>query len=437
MVKPSLTTVIRRLGNRPHFHNPAPSMKKNGLLLGHKVGRLDDKPASTELTKRIVGLDDDIFAPTVAQRGGGYGPLPLDPITSRPWSPLEETWSGRFSLQCFFHDAGLAARASSGTPGRPEGIDVLPDDERQHFRELLTAALNRVSALENTVTEQFADLTLCRAQIADLCNMRNQQAAELQAAQNESERLTESVAALHEAAIERESEIATAMHKLMLSDNDRLALRAQLDNATSYSTELSQRLLEVNMLLNDKETAVASNQEQFDRLNEAFTETQVEKRELAALIEELKHRHRHELDDQRARFKGLLDRIKIVVAKRDQEIKGLENARANLAARCDGLVKSVGALESAQQQLQAQIDSRTTFIGLLESQLRAERETAKRQIDELNAELERVRSEHAVAERALEEICKDIALLLPELAVRRSRIGKPRLEIATSHMKAA
>ena len=412
-------------------------MKENGILLGHKVGRLDEKPASTELTKNIVGLDDDIFAPMNAQRGGGYGALPLDPITSRPWSPLEETWSGRFSLQCFFHDAGLGARASSGTPGRPEGIDVLPDDERQHFRELLTVALNRVSVLENTVTEQSADLTLCRAQIADLCNIRNQQAAELQAAQNETERLTESVAALQETAIERESEAAAAMHKLRLSDNDRLALRAQLDDALNYSTELSQRLLEVNMLLNDKETAVASTQEQFDRLNEAFTETQAEKRELAALIEELKHRHRNELNDQRARFEGVLGRIKIVVAKRDQEIKRLEKAHSNLAGRYDGLVKSVGALESKQQQMQAKIDSRTGLIELLESQLRAERETAERQIDESNAALQRVRSEHAVAERALEEICKDIALLLPELAVRRSRIGKPRFEVATSHMKAA
>jgi chromosome segregation ATPase len=151
----------------------------------------------------------------------------------------------------------------------------------------------------------------------------------------------------------------------------------------------------------------------------------------------LKHRHRHELNDQRARFEGVLGRIKIVVAKRDQEIKRLDKARSNLAGRYDGLVKSVGALESAQQQMQAKVDSRTRLIELLESQLRAERETAERKIDESNAELQRVRSEHAVAERALEEICKDIALLLPELAVRRSRIGKPRFEVATSHMKAA
>ena len=413
-------------------------MKNNGFLLGQELGRLDDRPASTEPAKSIVGLDDDVFAPPEAQCGGGYGPLPLDPITSRPWSPLEETWSGRLSLQCFFHDAGLGAGASSGsTPGRPERINVLPDDERQRFRELLTVALNRVSVLENTVAEQSAELTLRGTQIADLCDIRDQQAAELQAAHDENDRLTESIAALQEAAIKRESEGAAAMHKLRLSDNDRLALRAQLDNATRYSTELSQQMLEVNMMLNDKETAAASNQERFDRLNEAFTETQVEKRNLGALVEELKHRHRNELNDQRARFEGLLGQIKIVVAKRDQEIKGLKKARSDLAGRCDGLVESVGALESAQQQMQAKIDSRTRLIELLESQLRAQRETAERQIDGLSAELQRLRSEHAAAERALEEICKDIALLLPGLAVRRSRISKPRFVVATSHMKAA
>jgi chromosome segregation ATPase len=437
MVKPSLTAVIRRLGHRPHFHNPAASMKKNGLLPGHRPDWLDETPASTALTKDIVGLDDDIFAPMNAQRGGGHGPLPLEPITSRPWSPLGETWSGRLSLQCFFHDAGLGTMASSRKPDPPERIGVLPDNERRRFRELLTVALNRVSVLENMVTEQSADLTLCRAQIADLCNKCNQQAAELRAAQNESERLTESVAALQQTAIEQESEAAAAMHKLGLSDNDRLALQAQLDDALNHSAELSQRLLEANMLLNDKETAVASTQEQFDRLNEAFAETQAEKGELAGLIEELKHRHRDELNDQRERFEALLGRMKIVVAKRDQEIKRLEKARANLAGQYNGVVKSVEVLKSAQDQLQAKIDSRTGLIGLLESQLRAERETAERRIDELNAELRRVRAEHADAEHALEEICKDITLLLPEFAVRRARTGKPRLEVATPQMKAA
>lgn len=437
MVKPSLTAVIRRLGHRPHFHNPAASMKKNSLHPGHKPDWLDETQASTELSMDIVGLDDDIFAPMNAQRGGGYGPLPLEPITSRPWSPLEETWSGRLSLQCFFYDAGLGTRASSHKPDPPERAAVLPDNERRRFRELLTVALNRVSVLENMVTEQSADLTLCRAQIADLCNKCNQQAAELQAAQIESERLTESVATIQATAIERECEAAAAKHQLEVSDSDRLALQAQLDGALSHSAELSQQLLEANMLLNDKETAVASTQEQFDRLNEAFAEAQSEKRELAALIEELKHRHGNELDDQRVRFEALLGRIKAVVAKRDQEIKRLEKTRSDLAGRYDSAVKSVEVLKNAQDQLQAKIDSRTGLIGLLESQLRAERETAERRIDELKAELQRVRSEHADAERALEEICKDITLLLPEFAARRGWTAKPRLEVATSQMRAA
>ena len=133
--------------------------------------------------------------------------------------------------------------------------------------------------------------------------MRNQQAAELQAAKNESERLSESVSALQATAAERESEAAAAQQELMLSGNERLAMQAQLDDSLNYSAELSQRLLEVNMQLNDKETAIASTQEQFDRLNEAFAEVHAEKRELAALVEELKDRYRNELHDQRARLK--------------------------------------------------------------------------------------------------------------------------------------
>ena len=133
----------------------------------------------------------------------------------------------------------------------------------------------------------------------------------------------------------------------------------------------------------------------------------------------------------------MIGRIKGVVAKRDLEIKRLEKAHAALGERCNDLVKSVEVLKSAEQQLQAKIDSRTGLVGILESQLRAERETAERKIAELKAELQRVGAEHAGAERALEEICNDITLLLPEFAERRIRGGKPRFEVAASHMEAA
>ena len=412
-------------------------MKSNSQTHDRRPSWRDARPAATESTKSIVGLDDDIFAPANAQRAKAQGPLPLGPITSRPWSPLDESWSGKLSLQCFFHDAGLGVGASSNTLSQPERTDVPHDDERQRFRELLAVALNRVSVLENTVTEQSADLALCRAQIADLCDMRNQQAAELQAAKNEIEQLTESAAAFQAEAAERESEVADALHRLTLADNDRAASQTQLDDTLNHSAGLSQRLLEVNMLLNDRETAIASKQEQFDRLNEALVEVEAEKRELEIVVDDLRHQHRHELKAQSARFEALLGRIKVVVAKRNEEIQSLKDAHSALEGRCNELVKSIEVMKSAEQRLQAKIDSRTGLVGILESQLRAEREHAERTIDELKAELQRVRSDHAGAERTLEEICKDITLLLPEFAARRNWGAKPRFEVAASQMQAA
>jgi chromosome segregation ATPase len=413
-------------------------MNKHDFLLGHGSAWRGKSPASTEQPKRVVGLDDEIFAPAGTHQGGGQGPLPLEPITGRPWSPLEETWSGDLNLQCFFQDAGLAGKAAPDRqPRLPEELNNLSGGERQRFRELLAAALNRVGVLENIVTEQSAELSLCRSQIADLCGRNKEQAVDLQAAQDESMRLTETIVALERTVAERETEVADANRKLALAEGERQESQVKLSGAMKRTTELSQRLLEANILANDKDTATASIHEQIDNLQEALARAQAEKRELAGEIEEINHTHRGALADQRERFEELLGQIKVALAKRDHDIKRLEKARAALAKRCDGLAKSIEVLKCSELQLLAKIDSRGSLVGILESQLRSEREIAERRAGELTAELQRVRAEHAASERALEEICRDITFLLPEFSTQFGRINKPGLVVAASRMKAA
>jgi len=412
-------------------------MKDMPFLLGHKFSRLDEKSASTGLNKNIAKFDHDIRAPWSPTRAGDDGHLPKQQLTNTSWATRDETWDASRSLECFFQHAGLVGRASSGAPRVPAVVDASRDEECQRYKELLGVALNRVGMLEKIVAEQSAKLTRYFSQVADLSNKRNQRAAELEAAQEENNRLTESLVTLQETANQRDTELAVAIEKLTSCDNDRLALQTQLDNALKDSMELSEQLLDVNMMLNDRETSAASTQEQLDRLTAALTEAQAQKRELAALIEEIKRRHCNGMNEQRARFEDLLGQAKGAVAKRDQELKELEAAHSILAGRYDCVVGSVGALENAHQQMQDKIDAQARLIEALESELDASRETAERQIDKSNAELQRMRAEHAVAEHALEEICKDISLLLPDLAMRRNRTGKPRYEIAMSLMKAA
>jgi len=291
------------------------------------------------------------------------------------------------------------------------------DAEGRRWPELPIGPRNRIITLESKIAEQSAELNQRCTQVADLCNIREQQAIELHDACDQIDRLSESIAGLQVTIVQHETETAAAKQKLILLDKERFILRAQLDKAKVECADLLQRSLRAETAHNDKDMIIASTQEKIENLKEKLAATPAT---LATAIEEANTRHRHELNQQRAHFDNQIKKLEGVVAKRDMLLKDLEIARAGFAERCNDLSKTVSVLESARQFAQERIELQTGHIQALETMSRIEREAMELKIKELTVELQCERVERSVAERMSAAIRKNIILLLPRLAARRN-----------------
>jgi chromosome segregation ATPase len=295
------------------------------------------------------------------------------------------------------------------------------DAEGRCWPELPIISQNRIVTLESKIAKQSAELTQRCTQVADLCNIREQQAIELHDACDQIDRLSESIAGLQGTIMQYETETAAAKQKLILLDNERFALRAQLDKVKVECADLLQRSLRAETALNDKNIVIASAQEKIENLKAKLIAIPAETIRLTTAIkEEANTRNRHELNQQRAYFDNQVKKLEGVVAKRDMLLKDLEIARAELSERCNDLSKTVSVLESARQFAQERIELQTGHIQAFETMSRIEREAMELKIKELTVELQCERVERSVAERMSAAIRKNIVLLLPRLAARRN-----------------
>jgi chromosome segregation ATPase len=319
--------------------------------------------------------------------------------------------------------------------GMFEETESALDAEGRRWPRLSTVSRDRVSELESTITKLSAELILRCTQVADLYNIRQQQANELLIACDEIDSLSKSIDALHNTMTQREIEATTTGQKLIQLDKENITLRLELERALKESAKLLQRLLEVETAFNDREITIVSTQEKNSQLKAEMTTTRAESIRLAAAIEKENQRHCNELNQQSAHFKDQIRKIEGIAAERSMQVKDLEEARAKLANRCDDLTKTVDALKSARQNARKKIESQT--VEVLETLLRIEKESAEIKITELTAELQRARLEHSAAERASAGIRENIVLLLPKLAALRSLPTSSELDTSISHNNAA
>jgi chromosome segregation ATPase len=308
------------------------------------------------------------------------------------------------------------------------------DAEGRRWPELPSVPQNRIATLESKIAEQSAELTQRCTQVADLCNIREQQAIELHDACDQIDRLSESIAGLQVTIVQHETETAAAKQKLILLDKERFVLRAQLDKAKVECADLLQRSLRAETAHNDKDMIIASTQEKIENLKAKLAATPAT---LATAIEEANTRHRHELNQQRAHFDNQIKKLEGVVVRRDMLLKDLEIARAELAERCSDLSKTVTALESTRQLAQERIELQTGHIQAIETLFRIEREAMELKIKGLTVELQRKHVEHSAAERTSAAIRKNIVLLLPKLAARRDLPLSREQEKSVPHYTAA
>jgi hypothetical protein len=387
-----------------------------------------------ELSERLANLADRINEHNTARRSSGLSAR----YVSGYLPSFETTLAKKQGPQASIQGAELGISEQSSNADRSEETSPAFDADGRFWPQDLTAQQNNVRALEDKIAEQSMEMTKRCIQIADLCNIRQEQANELLIACDEIDGLSKSITALQQTMAQRETEAAAATQKLILSDKENLALQVKLNMALKESAELSQRLLNVETALNDKVVDIATTQEIIERLKKELAATQAETIRIAAAVEEKENRrHRDELKQQNARFENQISEIRAVVAERDRQFKDLATAHAKLTARCDNLSKIVDTFEGTQQHAQEKIKSQAEHVEFLETLLKFERYALGVKIRELIVEFQRERLQHYAKKQAFAEIRKDIAHLSPKLAVRRNGPNAPEQNSFLCHNNAA
>ena len=251
-------------------------------------------------------------------------------------------------------------------------VDLAIDADGRRWPMLSSAPQNRDSELEGAIAKLSAELNLRCTQVADFCNIQQQQANEILAACDEIDRLGESIDTLQDTARQREKEAAATAQKILLLDKENITLRLQFETALKESAELLQRLLGAETATNNREIAVVSAQELNSQLKAELTASRKKAIGLAAEIEKGNRQHRDEVDQQSAQFKDQIRKIAAVAADRNMQVRYLEVARANLTSRCDELAKAVDALESKNANAQSKFISQA--VKVFNKVLREERE---------------------------------------------------------------
>jgi tropomyosin len=433
-------------------------MKEFSASFGDRPNLAVSSQAPSRPDPAHLELDDELFLPPSVHRGGGNRPVPERPLNpgavagkvgtngggnDRPIQPpaavplaTPNTSPRTGGLQ----GSPGPAHGNIERPGKPGVVrqaDPPVDPDGRRWPKLPPVPAAPVKALENTLAEQSAELALRCAQIADLCNIRQQQATELQIACDEIERLCGSIAELQATVADRESDTAAAMKNLLHSEKEKMELRTKLEKAQQDSAGALRRLLDAETELNDKELAIASALERIEELKEQLAIKPEETERTAAAVEEANQRHRSELNRRSMHFEEQIKKFESMIADRDTEIKNLQMECAKADMRNDDLARTIASLESDRQQAQEKIDSRASHVEFLETVLKVEREESEQKIADLTVELERARLKHSAAERATAEMRKDIVLLLPKLAARRSRPEPQEANTAITQTNAA
>jgi len=326
--------------------------------------------------------------------------------------------------------ANLEAEIASAAT-RAVGLAQVDHDGR-YYPRLMSVPRDRVRELELALQEQWAELSARCTQIADLCNVQQQQAEELRLARDAIEGLDKSVGLLQAALTQQENEAAAAQRALALANEEKAALATQLENAKRDSATLLQRALDFKSAFHDREATLAAARQKIEALEAELAVKVAEVEKLAAPIEEERRRHRAELTQQTVRFEIETARLTRLLAERDGHVETLEAAHTTLSRRCEGLTVTATALEAEKKIDDENLKSQAELIQVFEALLKVERETAEQKITELTLALEQERAARTAYERQSATMRKDIVQLLPKLVARRSPPAAPRDDAAPS-----
>ena len=295
------------------------------------------------------------------------------------------------------------ARQGAGPAGR-----LLETGERA-WPAVVPHRPNNISVLEETIAKQSAELNLRCTQVADLYNLQQRQANELQVACEEIDRLSSTISTLLEEATQQEIEAEATKKEIALLEAEKAALRAQLERSHADFRDASERLLCLETAFNDRETTLASALEKIESLNSELIAASADTFKIVAVTTGEKQRYRSELNQQKTSFEGRIKALESAASAQDGQIKNLEEVRARLAKR----------------------------VEILETLRKSEREAAELKIKELTEELQHERLGYSGEQRALVALRKEAAPLLPLSVPQHNQPNATGLESFVAHNSAA
>jgi crescentin len=435
----------------------------------------------------IVELDEDLFVPVATRLGEEneavrmllldaehkIGELDtikvsiaklLDPVSSTLRN-YEETKGEKLILQRALNNAQDVCTKLREELAVMQKKAAAFKAECAQLQEAGAAAKQNMAALERNNAQQLAELAEHRTRAAELQNLAQRQASELQLRRVENLRLGERAVAADQQIVQLESELQTTQQQVKQTKQERATVQASLEKSFN-------ELARTARALSDAENAHASTAARLQATQRNLADVQAERVQLSATLDETVHQHRDTLNVLSSRLEtiqarsslteNLLNEARQALASRADEIRALERRLIEAATGHGALAERLGSAEAALAEREARIkDLEAERVALTEHgrkliQVANEREAAHRQaqqqvgeqseiatrlqdelgaassshevrIADLQAQVQREQLGRAMAEGALEAARKDMARLLHEISALR---GLPVAQIA-------
>jgi crescentin len=336
------------------------------------------------------------------------------------------------------------------------------ENDNENLRHQLAVAQQTARELESDKADLTSDLIDARSEIANLTSQLAQESANGRALAQANQILADHGSAADKRIVELQGEGGLAREQALLLEDDKSSLQAALEQTLAESARLSRRLAE-------SDGALTAARARLEQTEVSLAESENERAALSAARDEANERHQSEsyalnlrleaLRSRAATAEKLLTEVRqslvgrtedIRAAERkaveasitrnatektverlstardvlDAKVKELEQARAALTQRSNGLSESLKAREISLVHAEQKIKALSDRVEQLERDAGAYRSKAEKRIDDLSQTLQRERVELGVARGALETTRRDYARLqrerLPERPVEQA-----------------
>jgi crescentin len=433
--------------------------------IGNRVGEDNEtlRNLLIDTDRRIGALDDlkDAFRNLV------------EPIGSALHA-LEQEKTENFGLRNALADLRTSYETVRSEYGALEKRAAELESTGEELRREVGLAQQVARGLEADKAELTSEIVAARSEIANLQSQLVQEAANGRALSEANQILLDHSNAADKRIVELQADGALTREKLLLLENDKRSLQTALDQTLAETSRLSRRLTE-------SENALTAARARLEQMDISLAATENERATLATARDEANERHQSEayalnlrleaLRSRAATAEQLLSEVRQTLVARTEEIRvlerkaveaniartntekiverlttardtldgktrELEQGRASLMERSNGLADTLKAREASLAHAEQKIKVLSDRIAEIEAEADAYRSKAERRIDELSASLQRERVELAVAQGALETTRRDYARLQRDIVSGRpAQPSSPNLEVVSDTAK--